>query len=89
MRQTEYKWGDVFGAVAPHARRQGIATAMTRRQHARCAEAGYERIRTHTTNARRPMLLLNIKEVFDVIGMSYSGELKIVLEKSLMGQSAS
>lgn len=77
-----YSW---LGGVAPEFRRRGIATELMRLQHERCREVGYQRIRTHTTNARRTMLLLNIRAGFDIIGTTNSPGrgLKIVLERQL------
>lgn len=78
-----YSW---LGGVAPKYRRQGIAKELLRRQHLRCREAGYARVRTHTTNASRSMLLLNVAVGFDVIGTTNGAGkgLRIVLEKGLL-----
>lgn len=64
---------------------EGVARELMRLQHARCREAGYTRIRTHTTYQHRPMLLLNIRSGFDVIGTTHSPGrgMKIVLELKL------
>ncbi|MEL6349491.1 MAG: GNAT family N-acetyltransferase [Myxococcota bacterium] len=77
-----YSW---LGGVAPEYRRQGIAAELMRRQHERCVAAGYTRIRTHTTNDHKPMLLLNIRSGFDIIGVTASPDrgVRIVLERAL------
>ena len=77
-----YSW---LGGVAPEHQRRGIATELMRRQHARCREVGYARVRTHTVNERKPMLILNIQSGFDIIGVTASAgkALRIVLERRL------
>ena len=46
---------------------------------------GYARIRTHTTNDRKPMLMLNLRAGFDIVGTTTvpGRPLKIVLERQL------
>ena len=61
-----------------------MATELLRRQHAWCQQAGYGRVRTHTYNKWRGMLLLNLRQGFDVIGtVQAARELLLVLEKRL------
>ena len=54
-------------------------------QHDWCIKKGYETIRTHTKNSFKSMLILNLKNGFDVIGTftDEKGEPKIILEKKL------
>lgn len=77
-----YSW---LGGVAPDWRRQGIARDLMARQHAWCRTQGFTRVRTHSTNTHRGMLVLNLSMGFDVVGtVSPPGKgLKIVLEKAL------
>ncbi|RSK48428.1 GNAT family N-acetyltransferase [Hymenobacter rigui] len=76
-----YSW---LGGVHPDYRGQGVAAELMRRQHAWCQEQGYRRIRTHTYNRWRAMLLLNLRHGFDIIGtMQGTHGLTIVLEKHL------
>lgn len=77
-----YSW---IGGVAPEHRRRGIAAELMRRQHQRCAAKGYTRIRTHTTNDHKPMLLLNIRSGFDIIGVTAAPGrgLRVVMERAL------
>lgn len=77
-----YSW---LGGVAPDYRGQGIARALLQRQHAWCRSVGYRRVRTDTTNAFKSMLLLNLREGFDVIGTFHDAErgLTIMLEREL------
>jgi GNAT superfamily N-acetyltransferase len=77
-----YSW---LGGVLPDHRRCGIARELLQRQHAWCRSHGYRRVRTDTTNAFRGMLLLNIREGFDVIGTFHDAEhgLTLMLERAL------
>jgi hypothetical protein len=56
-----------------------------KRQHDWCIEKGYKIVQTKTTNFFKPMLILNIKNGFDITDVyrKSNGELKIVLEKDL------
>ncbi|MET4106954.1 GNAT family N-acetyltransferase [Hymenobacter sp. UYP22] len=76
-----YSW---LGGVHPGFRGRGIAAELMRQQHAWCAAQGYHRVRTHTYNRWRAMLLLNLRHGFDIIGTVQSSRgLTIVLEKEL------
>ncbi|UYZ61393.1 GNAT family N-acetyltransferase [Hymenobacter weizhouensis] len=76
-----YSW---LGGVHPDFQGRGIAAELMRRQHAWCRQQGYQRIRTHTFNRWRAMLLLNLRHGFDIIGTMQSPRgLTIVLEKEL------
>lgn len=76
-----YSW---LGGVHPDFRGRGIAAELMRLQHAWCTAQGYRRVRTHTYNRWRAMLLLNLQHGFDIIGtMQGSRGLTIVLEKVL------
>lgn len=77
-----YSW---LGGVAPEARGLGVASLLMKAQHEWCTKQGYVRVQTKTQNRFRSMLLLNIKNGFDIIGTHSSdqGGMKIVLEKKL------
>ncbi|HEX8429544.1 GNAT family N-acetyltransferase [Hymenobacter sp.] len=76
-----YSW---LGGVQPDFRGQGIAGELMRQQHAWCQQQGYQRIRTQTYNRWRPMLLLNLRAGFDIVGTVQGPRgLIIVLEKEL------
>jgi hypothetical protein len=76
-----YSW---LGAVDAEFRDVGLASRLMLDQHAWCRAAGYKRIRTKTQNHFRPMLLLNIRSGFDIIGTENSEHgLKVIMEKSL------
>lgn len=81
-KERFYSW---LGGVYPEYRGKGIATRLLRMQHEWCKEQGYAVVRTQTKNRWREMLLLNIREGFDVVG-TYTddrGEPKIILEKRM------
>ncbi|RIV18084.1 N-acetyltransferase [Fibrisoma montanum] len=74
-----YSW---LGCVDPAYRGRGIASELMRRQHDWCCQNGYHTVRTHTYNAWREMLLLNLRHGFDIIGtMQGKYGLTIMLEK--------
>lgn len=77
-----YSW---VGGVDENFRQKGIAAELMRRQHAWCVRNGFETVRTKTQNRFKPMLILNIKNGFDVIDLQKTAqnEIKIVLEKNL------
>ncbi|MCF6136304.1 GNAT family N-acetyltransferase [Pseudalkalibacillus berkeleyi] len=77
-----YSW---LGGVDPNHRNKGIGQTLLMEQHDWCMKNGYETIRTHTKNSFRSMLILNLKNGFDVIGTftDRKGEPKIILEKIL------
>jgi predicted GNAT superfamily acetyltransferase len=79
---TFYSW---MGGVWEQHRGKGVATALMKVQHEWCTNHSYKKIRTKTKNKWRAMLILNIKNGFDVVG-TYTdslGEPKIILEKRL------
>lgn len=81
-KERFYSW---LGGVYPVNRGKGIATKLLSMQHRWCEEQGYSVVRTQTKNRWRDMLILNIREGFNVVG-TYTddrGEPKIILEKDL------
>ena len=78
-----YSW---VGGVDKNFRQRGIADELMKRQHLWCRRKEFERIRTHTKNEFKAMLILNIKHNFDIVNVypDKRGELKIVLEKDLL-----
>ncbi|WP_261130014.1 GNAT family N-acetyltransferase [Bacillus sp. Marseille-Q3570] len=77
-----YSW---LGGIHPDHRGKGVGEELLICQHDWCRKNGYKSIRTHTKNQWRSMLILNIKNGFDVIGTftDGKGEPKIILEKQL------
>ncbi|KOP82948.1 hypothetical protein AMS60_10990 [Bacillus sp. FJAT-21945] len=77
-----YSW---LGGVDVKYRNQGIASYLMEKQHEMLRKKGYIAVQTKTKNKWRSMLILNIKNGFDIIG-TYTddeGEPKIILEKKL------
>lgn len=81
-RSTFYSW---LGGVDPEFRGLGLAQELMKQQNNWCKEQGYRRVQTKTQNNFPEMLILNIKNGYQVIGthLSDTGAIKIVLEKSL------
>lgn len=78
-----YSW---LGGVDPNYRKRGIALTLMEQQHEYLKGKGYQIVQTKTMNKWRGMLILNIKNGFDVIE-TYTDEKgvhKIVLEKVLL-----
>ena len=76
-----YSW---VGGVKREFREQGIAQELMNRQHSWCRKNGFQIVQTKTKNCFKPMLILNIKNGFDVIEVyREKDETKIVLEKEL------
>ncbi|MBT2681759.1 GNAT family N-acetyltransferase [Bacillus sp. ISL-35] len=78
-----YSW---LGGVNPAYRGYGIASALMKRQHQYLMERGYRVVQTKTMNKWRAMLILNLKNGFDVIDtyIDEKGLHKIKLEKQLI-----
>jgi predicted GNAT family acetyltransferase len=78
-----YSW---LGGVDTKYRKHGIASELMEKQHQYIKENGYSVVQTKTMNKWRSMLVLNIKNGFDVID-TYTDEKglhKIILEKKLL-----
>lgn len=78
-----YSW---LGGVKLSARNYGIASSLMFAQHDWCKANGYKRVATKSLNKFRAMLIMNIRNGFDVTGTEPDpkrGELKILLEKVL------
>lgn len=80
--QKFYSW---IGGVKSEFRKLGIANELMYRQHDWCRKKGFKIVQTKTKNSFKPMLILNIKNGFDIIELQRTdrNEIKIVLEKSL------
>lgn len=81
-REQFYSW---LGGVHDGYRSRGIAFALMGNQHKHAKDCGYRTVQTQTKNKWRNMLVLNIKNGFDVIGTftDSKGEPRIMLEKKL------
>ncbi|MCM3238763.1 GNAT family N-acetyltransferase [Heyndrickxia oleronia] len=78
-----YSW---LGGVDTNYRKHGIASMLMEKQHQYLKENGYKVVQTKTMNKWRNMLILNIKNGFDVIDTytDKKGLHKIILEKNLL-----
>ena len=78
-----YSW---LGGVDANYRKFGVASMLMEMQHQYLKENGYGVVQTKTMNKWRNMLVLNIKNGFDVIDTytNDKGLHKIVLEKKLL-----
>lgn len=81
-KTTFYSW---VGGVLVENRKKGIATQMAKIQENWVKKSGYHRIRTKSMNQFKPMLILNIKNGFNIINVytNSSNQTKIVFEKSI------
>ncbi len=79
---TFYSW---VGGVLSDLRRKGIAQELAKKQEELVKEKGYKKLRTKSMNRFKPMLILNIKNGFDIVQVytNTSGQQKIVFEKDL------
>lgn len=66
-----YSW---LGGVVPAARRQGLASRLTTMQHEWALSRGYEWIETRTRGANQPMIILNLRQGFEICGFETSPE---------------
>ena len=80
---TFYSW---LGGVDDKYRNYGIASKLMEKQHGCLNKSGYKKVQTKTKNKWWNMLILNIKNDFDVIGTytDNSGEHKFILEKKMI-----
>ena len=71
------------GGVTPSAQRQGIAQQLIIDQHQWCEEHNFHTIQTVTNSINTPMLILNLKNGFTIVGMMVNrrNHLKLQLEK--------
>lgn len=78
-----YSW---LGGVDPDYRKHGIALTLMEKQHEYLRKNGYKVVQTKTMNKWRNMLILNIKNGFNIIETytDDNGLQKIVLEKTLL-----
>lgn len=65
-----YSW---IGGVHPRARRQGLARRLMQAQHDHVSSLGYRSIVTRTRATNRPMIILNLKSGFEIVGFEING----------------
>jgi len=79
---TFYSW---VGGVLLEQRNNGIAKQLAQLQEQRVKEKGYQKLRTKSMNRFKPMMILNLKNGFDITSIYTNdiGQTKIVFEKDL------
>lgn len=79
---TLYSW---VGGVIPSFRKKGVAQQLLTLQHTKAKEKGYAKIRTKSMNKFKPMILLNLKNGFDIdnVYINDSNQKKIIFIKEL------
>ncbi len=77
-----YSW---LGGVLPEYRGLSIAKDLMAAQHDWCRKQGYAKIGTKTQNRFKAMLMLNIKNGFEIIGTDPTDKdgMKILMEKKI------
>lgn len=80
---TLYSW---VGGVLPRFRKQGIAQNLMELQHTYAKKNGYQKVRTKSMNRFKPMIILNLKNGFDILKVytNDSNQTKIIFEKSFV-----
>ncbi|WP_420551936.1 GNAT family N-acetyltransferase [Tenacibaculum aiptasiae] len=79
---TFYSW---VGGVLPQYRKKGIASNLAKLQESWALQNDFKKLRTKSMNKFKPMLILNLKNGFDIIQVytNEKGQTKIVFEKSI------
>lgn len=79
---TFYSW---VGGVLPSFRKQGIAQNLMQLQHEAAKHQSYQKVRTKSMNKFKPMMILNLKNGFDIVSVytNDSKQTKIIFEKEL------
>ncbi|WP_299156148.1 GNAT family N-acetyltransferase [uncultured Tenacibaculum sp.] len=79
---TFYSW---VGGVLPKYQKKGIASKLAKLQEYWAINNGFNKLRTKSMNKFKPMLILNLKNGFDIIEVytNEKGQTKIVFEKPI------
>ena len=79
---TFYSW---VGGVLPEHRKKGIAQQLMELQHKTAKELSYQKIRAKSMNRFKPMMILNLKNGFDIVQVytNDSQQTKVIFEKEL------
>ena len=76
-----YSW---LGGVLPEYRRRGVGQALMDFQHAWAKERGYLNVETGTIKNNVPMMMLNLRCGFEIIGTySRAGKTRVLMAKRL------
>jgi predicted GNAT superfamily acetyltransferase len=81
-KHTFYSW---VGGVHPKFRKQGIAKQLAKLQENYAKNKGFTKLRTKSMNQFKPMMILNLKNGFDIVNIytNTKRQTKIVFEKLL------
>ena len=81
-KDTFYSW---IGGVLSEYRKTRIGTNLLITLEKEVKTLGYKKLRTKSMNAYKPMLILNLKNNFDIVNFytNSKGQTKIVFEKKL------
>ena len=79
---TFYSW---VGGVLPEFRQKGIAKKLAQQQELWAKNNGFTKLRTKSMNRFKPMMILNLKNGFNIISVytNDSDQMKVVFEKDL------
>lgn len=79
---TFYSW---VGGVLESFRKQGIGKQLANLQETNIKEKGYTKLRTKSMNRFKPMMILNLKNGFNIVKVytNEKGQTKIVFEKNI------
>ena len=79
---TFYSW---IGGVLPKHQQKGMANHMAELQEKYAVSKGFIKLRTKSMNAYKPMMILNLKNGFDItkVYTNVKGQTKVVFEKQL------
>ena len=76
-----YSW---LGGVLPDQRRRGLGKALMEFQHGWAKERGYLNVETGTIRNNVPMMMLNLRCGFEIIGTyARAGKTRVLLAKKL------
>lgn len=71
FQEVFFSW---LGAVCKKHRRKGVARRLIEHQHNLCVERGYSEIQAESAGTNRAMLILNLQQGFDVVGVHLGHE---------------
>lgn len=79
---TFYSW---VGGVLPNYRQQGVAKQLAKFQEDLVVSKGYKSLRTKSMNRFKPMMILNLKNGFNItqVYTNAKGQTKVVFEKTI------
>lgn len=80
---TFYSW---VGGVQSNYRKQGIGKQLAILQEQLIIQKGYTKLRTKSMNRFKPMMILNLKNGFNIVQVYTNslGQTKVVFEKDLL-----